>query len=162
MSIEGSSSGPSPTADRAGIVIAFLLVALAAVVAWDAYNIPTGAGAFARVGPRAFPFGIAAGLTALGIATFFQALKDTPERPRERLGPMLWIVGGLLVQIALLPVAGFSLATGAVFAGTARAFGRGPVLLVYLIGVAISLIIWLAFSRGLRLVLPSGLLESFL
>lgn len=156
-----SSADPSAGADRAGIVIAFALLVVAGIVAWDASHIAAGAGAFARVGPRAFPYGVAAGLAALGIATFFHALKGTPERPHEELPPILWVIGGLLVQIALLPIAGFSIATGAVFAGTARAFGRGPVLLVYIAGVIASLLIWLVFNRGLKLVLPAGYLESF-
>jgi putative tricarboxylic transport membrane protein len=81
--------------------------------------------------------------------------------PREHneFAPMAWIIGGLLVQIALLRYGGFALATGAVFAGTAKAFGRGPLWFTYPVGVLISLAIWLFFSKGLQLVLPAGPLE---
>ena len=72
---------------------------------------------------------------------------------------MAWIVGGLVAQIVLLPYAGFSIATGAVFAATARAFGRGPLWFTYPVGVVMSLAIWLFFSKGLQLVLPAGPLE---
>jgi putative tricarboxylic transport membrane protein len=64
-----------------------------------------------------------------------------------------------VIQIALLPVAGFSIATGAVFAATAGAFGRGPLAVTYAIGVVASLVIWLIFAMALRLVLPGGQIE---
>ena len=69
---------------------------------------------------------------------------------------MAWIVGGLVAQIALLPYAGFSIATGAVFAATAKAFGRGPLWFTYPVGVIFALAIWLFFAKGLQLVLPAG------
>jgi len=37
---------------------------------------------------------------------------------------VLWIVGGLLAQIALIKLTGFSIATGVLFAMTARGMGR--------------------------------------
>jgi putative tricarboxylic transport membrane protein len=74
--------------------------------------------------------------------------------------PIAWVVGGLVAQIGLLPYAGFSIATGAVFAATAKAFGRGPLWFTYPIGVTFALSIWLFFSKALQLVLPAGPLEN--
>jgi putative tricarboxylic transport membrane protein len=145
------------------MVIGVGLIALGAVVAWDAFSIRAGAGGYAFIGPRAFPYGIAFGLAVLGILTIVQAVKELPERPVEHFGPVLWIVGGLVAQAALLalvPAAGFSLATACVFAATAKAFGRGPLWVTYPLGVVMSLLIWLAFSFGLKLVLPTGFIES--
>jgi putative tricarboxylic transport membrane protein len=120
----------------------------------------TGVATYSRIGPRAFPIAIAIGLAALGLLTALMAFRaPAPELERDEVAPMAWIVGGLVAQIALLPLAGFSIATGAVFAATARAFGRGPLWLTYPAGVAGALAIWLFFSKALKLVLPAGPLE---
>jgi putative tricarboxylic transport membrane protein len=148
--------------DRAELVIGLALIALGAVVAWDAAHMRAGAAAYSRIGPRAFPYGIAVGLFALGVGTAaFAWIPPPPERAREALAPMAWIVGGLLLQIAILPFAGFSVATGAVFSMTARGFGRGPLWLTYPLGIVFALAIWLFFSQALQLVLPAGPLEEF-
>jgi putative tricarboxylic transport membrane protein len=148
--------------DRAALVIAILLAALAIVVAVDTYNLQQGVATYSRIGPRAFPYTIAACLALLAAATAVAAWRgDFPARERDDYRPMAWIVGGLVVQLALISYTGFSVATGAVFAATARAFGRGPLWFTYPIGVVLSLAIWLAFAQGLNLVLPSGPPERF-
>jgi putative tricarboxylic transport membrane protein len=159
-----TSEGARPSSERrpdvAALVIAALLILVAAIVAWDAAHMRPGVAAYSRIGPRAFPYGIAAGIAALGLLTALAAFRSpSPPPHKDEIQPMLWIVGGLLAQIALLPYAGFSIATGAVFAATARAFGRGPLWITYPTGVVLSLLIWVFFSKGLQLVLPAGPLE---
>ena len=122
----GSPASTGLRPDRAELVIALALVALGAVVAWDAAHMRAGVAAYSRIGPRAFPYAIAIGLVAIGIATALFALRNAaPLRERDHVLPMAWIIGGLVVQIALLRYAGFAVATGAVFAATAKGFGRG-------------------------------------
>lgn len=146
--------------DRAALVIAALLLALAGIIAWETAHMRTGVATYSRIGPRAFPYGIAVGLAILALLTTVQALRAVPApRERDTFGPIGWIVGGLVAQIALLPYTGFSLATAAVFAATARAFGRGPLWLTYPAGVLFALVVWLFFARGLNLILPAGPLE---
>jgi putative tricarboxylic transport membrane protein len=148
--------------DRAAFVIAALLAVLAATVAVNTYNLPEGIATYSRVGPRAFPYAIAAGLALIAAATALDAWRGAfPEREPDDYRPMAWIVGGLVAQLALISFTGFAVATGGVFAATARAFGRGPVWLTYPIGFLFSLAIWLAFAEGLNLVLPSGAPEKF-
>ncbi len=156
-----SAHEPAPAArrDTAAFVIGAGLLVLAAVIAWDAYSIRTGAAAYARIGPRAFPYAVAACLALAGLATVVSGFRAAPTRPKEAVGPIAWIIGGLCAQLAVLPFGGFSLATGFVFAATARAFGRGPVWLTYPLGVAFALALWLLFARGLNLILPQGPLE---
>jgi putative tricarboxylic transport membrane protein len=157
----GSSASTGLHLDRAELVIALALIALGALVAWDAAHMRSGVAAYSRIGPRAFPYAIAAGLVAIGIATAILALRNAaPIRERDHVLPMAWIIGGLIVQIALLRYAGFAIATGAVFAATAKGFGRGPLWLTYPLGVVFSLAIWLFFAKGLLLVLPGGQLEN--
>ena len=146
--------------DRAALVIAALLLALAGAVAWETAHMQTGVATYSRIGPRAFPYGIAAGLALLGLLTAVQAFRElAAERKPDDPKTIAWITGGLIVQIVLLPHTGFSLATGAVFAATARAFGRGPLWLTYPAGVLFALAVWLFFARVLNLVLPAGPLE---
>jgi putative tricarboxylic transport membrane protein len=161
VSAGAPAASPERRLDAAALVIALLLVALAGVVAWDAAHMRTGVAAYSRIGPRAFPYGIAIGLAVLGLITAIQAFRapDAPP-PRDRIVPIAWIVGGLVGQIALIPYAGFSVATGAVFAATAKAFGRGPLWVTYPVGVGFALSIWLFFSKALQLVLPAGPLEK--
>ena len=162
MSDSGAPASRGLRLDWAELVIALALIALGAMVAWDAAHMRSGVAAYSRVGPRAFPYGIAAGLALIGIGTAFSALRNLPpQRERDEIVPMVWIVGGLVTQIALLRFAGFAIATGAVFAATAKAFGRGRLWLTYPLGVIFSLAIWLFFAKGLLLVLPSGPLENY-
>jgi putative tricarboxylic transport membrane protein len=150
---------PERRRDSSSLVIAAGLAGLAALIAWDASQISTTQ-AYAYVGPKAVPFAIAAGLFLLSIATAIEAIRgDTPERMPEETVPVFWILGGLAGQIALIGFAGFSIATGVLFAATARGFGRGRLYLTFPIGVAISLALWLLFAKGLDLSLPAGPLE---
>jgi putative tricarboxylic transport membrane protein len=165
MSLGGGTPSPERRADPAALVIAVLLIAAGAVVAWDIAHMRAGVAAYSRIGPKAFPFAIAAGLIGLGVLTAIQALRERAspvehdEVEHDEWRPIAWIVGGLIAQILLLPYAGFAVSTGAVFAATARAFGRGPLWFTYPVGVVMSLAIWLFFSKGLQLVLPAGPLE---
>ena len=146
--------------DRAGFVIAAILAAIAAVIVWQTRQMPVAA-QYARVGPATFPYVIAAGLAALAVGTVISTLRGgLPAREKENVGPMLWIVGGLVAQMLLLKTAGFSIATGALFALTARGFGRGPLWLTLPIGIAFAFLVWVIFAQGLNLSLPAGPLEN--
>ena len=148
--------------DRAGLVIAVLLAVLAAVIFYETRAMKVTA-LYARVGPTTFPYVIATVLAVLAVGTALSALRGGfPEREPERLAPILWIVGGLALQLLLLKPAGFSIATGCLFALTARGFGRGPLWLTIPIGIVFSLAVWLIFSRLLMLSLPAGPLERLI
>jgi putative tricarboxylic transport membrane protein len=154
------SSKPAP--DKARFVIALGLAVLAAIVGWDAWRLSSVA-AHSAVGPAAFPAIIAAGLALLAVANVLEAFKGIEEeRPRDEIGPMAWVLAGLLGQIALLPFLGFSIATGWLFAATSKGFGRGPVWAHLLAGTVMCFVIYLIFARGLQLSLPAGPLEKLI
>ena len=145
--------------DRAALVIAVLLAVLAAVIFVDTRAMKVTA-AYARVGPTTFPYVIAACLAALAAGTAVSAWRGGfPEREADHAGPMLWIVGGLVAQMALLKTAGFSIATGVLFAFAAKGFGRGPLWLTVPVGIGFAFVIWIIFARLLQLSLPAGPLE---
>src|SRR5690606_8030161 len=135
------------TADMAVLVIAVGLAVLAGVIAWSTANMG-GGGAYSRVGPTTFPYVIAGVLLVLAVCTAVSAMRGGfPEREPERAAPVLWIVGGLVGQMLLLKLAGFSIATGILFAATARGFGRGPLWMTFPIGVVLSFVVWFIFAK---------------
>jgi len=144
--------------DRAALVIAAGLGVLAAVILWDAARI--GGVATYGIGPKTVPFIVGACLAGLAVWTAFEAFRgDFPERERQNLPPLIWVVGGLAAQMLLLNTAGFSIATGLLFAATAMAFGKGPLWKTIPIGILLSLVVWFVFARGLLLSLPAGPIE---
>jgi putative tricarboxylic transport membrane protein len=149
--------------DWAVLGIALFLAGLAAVVAWDAQHLNSAAATYSRIGAGAFPLGIAGVLAVLAALTALSAFRSgKPEREPLEFGPLAWIVGGLVLQIALLGVAGFSVATGLLFAMTARGFGGKPLWLTIPIGILISFALYVVFSQGLELSLPQGPLERLI
>jgi len=72
---------------------------------------------------------------------------------------MLWIVGGLAVQLLTMKTLGFSIATGLLFAATAKGFGRGPLWQTVPIGIVFCFVLWIVFAKGLQLSLPAGPIE---
>lgn len=157
MSVPASDATRRP--DRMALVIAAALAALAAVIFWRTLAMPVSA-QYARVGPTTMPYVVAAALALLSIGTAVSALRGGfPEREADRPGPMLWIIGGLVLQMLLLKVAGFAIATGLLFAFAARGFGRGPLWFTIPLGIALSFVIWLIFAGVLKLSLPAGPIE---
>jgi putative tricarboxylic transport membrane protein len=157
MSVEGTGTRRGP--DRAGLVIAVVLALAGAGIAWATFNAPASAG-YSPVGPKTVPYVIAAALLLLGAFTVVAALRgDFPERDRQDLPPMLWIIGGLAVQLLAMKTVGFSIATGLLFAAVAKGFGRGPLWKTVPIGIVFSFVVWFAFAKGLQLSLPAGPLE---
>jgi putative tricarboxylic transport membrane protein len=117
---------------------------------------------YSPVGPKTVPYIIAAGLFILSIWTVISALKgEFPEREHQEIAPMAWIVGGLVIQMLTMKTMGFSIATGLLFAATARGFGYRKFWISVPVGIVFSFVIWFIFARGLQLSLPSGWLEQF-
>jgi putative tricarboxylic transport membrane protein len=146
--------------DRAALVIAVALAALAALVFWQTQAMPVAA-QYARVGPTTLPYMLSGFLAALAVGHVLTAFRHgLPPRDAASRGPMLWIVGGLTLQLVLLEPLGFSIATGILFALAARGFGRGPLWMTLPLGVALSFVVWLIFAGLLDLSLPAGPLET--
>ncbi len=147
--------------DIAALVIAFILGVVAVAIAWST-TYGNDVMSYSPVGPKTVPYIVAAGLFGLAIWTVISALRgDFPEREHQEIAPMAWIIGGLAIQMLTMKTAGFSLATGLLFAATARGFGYRKYWISVPVGIAFSFVIWFIFARGLQLSLPSGWLERF-
>jgi len=155
-------SAPGPgrgRPDRAALVIGALLGGLAVIVFWQTRAMPVSA-QYARVGPTTLPYAMSVFLAVLAVGHVFAAFRHGEQkREADRLAPMLWIVGGLVLQMLLLKPAGFAIATGLLFACTAKGFGKGPLWFTVPLGIVVSLVIWLIFAGLLNLSLPAGPLE---
>lgn len=161
MSDDGTTR-PRSGVDRAGIVIALGLIALAVVLIFDARNIQ--ANVVYGMGPQVMPIIIAIGLIVLAIGNGVNALRgDTPEPEDMQFGPVLMVLGGLAAMIAIIGLGGgFIPAMTILFAATATAFGRRAILTDLILGFVIATVIYLVFNKLLTLGLPAGPLEQFL
>jgi len=145
--------------DLAGLAIAAILIALAALLYWDLSSLQLNA--VYGVGPKAMPIVVATGLFLLGIGNGVLAFRGgLPERESVDFGAIALILGGLAALIALIAFGGgFIPATALLFAMVARAFGRRAFLTDLAIGFVLALFTYLLFARVLALTLPTGPLE---
>src|SRR4051794_27901179 len=121
--------GPaSRRVDRAGLVIAAALAALAAVLVWDSRQLQTTT--MYGMGPEVMPVVIAVGLGLLAIGNLIDALRGNLP-PRESADPKaVWLIlGGLALLIAIIGLGGgVFLATTALLVPTSRGLWPRAVL----------------------------------
>jgi putative tricarboxylic transport membrane protein len=148
--------------DRAALVIGAALAALGVLLIWQGLGIPDKGG-YAGVASGDIPVAIGALLLVLAVAHWVTGLRRSagPMEP-IRIEPVLWIVGGLALQLALLRVLGFSIASGLLFACTAAAFGKRNLALTLPIGVVFAFCVYAVFDRLLSLKLPAGIPETLI
>ena len=143
----------------AALCIAAMLALVAAIIFWDMERL-TGAAGYSQIGPATVPKAIAFAFLGLSFWTVIEAFRnDFPQPEPQEIKPVLWITGGLCLQMLLLNIAGFSIATGVMFALTAYAFGKRKLWFSIPIGIAFSYVICLIFAKLLQLSLPAGPLE---
>jgi putative tricarboxylic transport membrane protein len=144
------------------------------------FSIPPGVG-YDRIGPRFFPSLVAGGLTLLGVWLAATALRrgsakiaerKTAEEQTHGTNSVPWLPGGdqtnwralgflaagLLACLALFERAGFVMASSVLFWVAARGFGSRRPLRDAVIAVVLSVLVYVAFTRGLGLSLPGGVL----
>jgi putative tricarboxylic transport membrane protein len=154
---------PRRPPDRAAYGVALILAGLGVLIAWNAAHLNANLASYSLIGASAFPYAVAGLLLAAAIGTVGAARNgEFPDREPLELGRLGWILAGMIGQIALLSVAGFSVATGVLFAFTARGFGGKPLWATIPIGIVFSFILYILFSKGLQLSLPQGPLERLI
>lgn len=148
--------------DGAAFIVAAGLAALGALLIWQGGSIPDKGG-YAGIGSGDVPKFIGYGLLALALGHVISALRyGATGREHPQVVPVLWVVGGLALQLILLRPLGFSIASALLFAFTAAGFGKRNLGLTLPIGLALSLLIYGIFDQLLKLKLPAGLLENLI
>jgi putative tricarboxylic transport membrane protein len=143
------------------VVIGVALLAVAAVVIWQGFQVRASFGSQA-VGPQMMPFVVGAFLALLGGLTVAAGLRgDAPAREPDEPAGVAWIAGGLAAMLLLIKTAGFVPACAVLFAATARAFGSTRTLADLGLGAVIAVVIFVFFAKVLGLSLPSGFTERW-
>lgn len=148
--------------DVAGLVIALLLLVLAGVVWWDMTKLQILSPY--DLGPKVMPIVVSIGLGLLAIGNAISAFRgDLPERDSLDWKPIILILGGLAILIALIALGmGFMIGTAILFATTSAAFGRKAFVTDLLIGAGLAVFVYLLLGKLLTLSLPAGPLENLL
>lgn len=155
-------SGPAP----AETLIGLGLLALAALVLWQAAAIPTAA-MYAKVGPRIFPYIAGGALALLGALLAVQGLRGGWQTEEERDVPVDWralayVAAGLLVNVVLIVPAGFTIASVAMFVLVARGFGSHRPGRDAAVALGFALVAYFGFAKALGVNIGAGPLERLL
>lgn len=145
-------------------IVGGAILVLAAVVAWQTTLIPTNA-IYAQVGPKVIPWIATAMLAGLGALLTLQGLRGGwahEEHGALNLPGLGWLLAGLALNVVLIGVAGFIIASTILFACTALGFGSRNVLRDAAIGFALALVSYVGFDRVLGYKIGSGLIEGLL
>jgi putative tricarboxylic transport membrane protein len=78
------------------------------------------------------------------------------------LPPTLTVTAGLILQMVLIKPLGFVIATAVLFVAVAYALGSRRIVLNAAVGLVLCAVTYVAFTRGLGLVLPAGMLGTLL
>jgi putative tricarboxylic transport membrane protein len=147
-------------------ITAGFVLALGLLVAYQTTLIREGRG-FTVVGPRVFPMLVAVGLIALGvmflIRTTIRPDADLAKQAASEESATHWPTVGMIVALLLvypfaLSFLGYIIGTALFFPIGARTLGSKRTVRDLIIGVAVAVIIYVAFTRLLGVRLPAGLL----
>ena len=151
----------------AGLAVGLGLVAIAAVIGFDAarMDVPPS---YARVGPHIFPILVSIGLGLSGLTVIWQSLRGVhPSGEEAGDEPTEWksvgiIAAGLILHMNLLKPAGFVPAGVVLFMAVAFAFGSRRYLRDVIIGLIVAFAAYIGFRYGLGLQLPPGILKGII
>lgn len=148
-------------------VIPALVALLGAVALWGGLTIEAPPNA-TRPGPGAFPgtVGVLLLVTAVCMTVINLRNRNTGDGTAT-LGwfesrPVLLVLAGLVVHVALLEFVGWLLAGALLFWIVAYAFGARAYLRDAIVALSMSAAVQVGFSLGLGLSLPGGFLEMVL
>ncbi len=159
----------APWSGPARWVVPALLAVVGAVALWGAFTVEAPPNA-TRPGPGAFPGAVGALLLVVAACLAVAGLRGsrtgdgTAGNTLSWFGarPVLVVMAGLVVHVALLEVLGWLLAGALLFWVVAYAFGARAHLRDAVVALSMSAAVQVGFSLGLGLSLPGGLLELVL
>ncbi len=145
------------------LAIAVGVLVLAAVIYWQVQVMPVSP-LYAKVGPTLVPSLAALAMTGLGLALLLSAVRggwqsaEELEAVPDRLA-LGWVLAGLLINLLLIDVAGFTLASTLLFICVARGFGSRKIIRDASIGAAFALVAYFGFAKTLGINIGAGVVE---
>ena len=146
------------------------LLILGLVVLYDTSKmlVPPGSG---TVGPQIFPYLVSGFVILISLGLFLQIFRGNLGVPegtefgevveKTDFKSLAMVAGSMLTYPLLIERAGFIIASSVVFFGVAFAYGAKNLLKNLAISLIFSLIVYFAFSKGLNVSLPAGILGVF-
>ncbi len=147
------------------LLIALGLLAAAAVVFWQTWQIPVSS-LYSQVGPTVFPTIVAAGLALLAMLALMQALRGGWQPEEEKEVAVDWhavgfVAAGLLANVTLIGLLGFTAASTLLFTLVAYGFGSRQLLRNAGLGFTLALAAYFGFAKALGVNIGAGLVENF-
>lgn len=163
-------SGSSAERDWGELLLGLVVAGFGTAVVWQTAQIRITP-AYSMVGPRAVPLIVGIGLVLVGLWVAVEAVTGratAPTTESDDADPTLptdWRAVGLLgvaliLYLLLMQPAGFIPASMILFTGAAFAMGSRRTVRDLLLGLVLSVVLYLAFTAGLGLRLPLGVLEG--
>lgn len=122
------------------------------------------------VSPQTFPFMVAAFTSLVGLLLFIDVIRGNYGIPDgdeagDPLIPvnyktLMIVAAAIALHVILLQIAGYIVAATVCFSGVAYGFGSRKIIKDFFVSLAFSIIVYISFTRGLNINLPSGFFEG--
>ena len=153
---------PERRPNRAAFAIALGLAGLGGLLIWQGAALPDKGG-YAGIGSGAAPKGVGIVLILLALGHVNAGLRTKVlAHSHQNWVAIVWILAGLLLQLFLLKPLGFTIASGVLFACTARAMGHKRLQISMPVGLILAFVVYGVFDGLLKLNLPAGLVEHLI
>jgi putative tricarboxylic transport membrane protein len=165
MSDQGAGKAAKSGLAIGDLAVAASVMLLGLIAAWQTTLIPQSA--YAAVGPRAFAWGTSAMLVVMGLFLVKDAATGGWSHETDDYGAVdwqggLWMLAGLVVNVALIEHLGFILTSTVLFICTAKGFGSTALMRDAIIGFLLAFVSYVGFDRVLGYKIGSGLIERLL
>lgn len=146
------------------LAIAVGVIALAGIIYWQMLVIPVSP-LYAKVGPTLVPTLAAVALLGLGLALLLAAVRGGWQSEEERTAvpdrmALAWVLGGLFLNVLLIGMAGFTIASTLLFICVARGYGSRRIVRDAAFGAIFALTAYFGFAKTLGINIGGGLVES--
>lgn len=156
---------------RAEFAFATFFTLLGFYVLFDAYTLEES-GVYSVVSPKTFEYMIGTFATVIGLLLIIEVARgkygipegtevDSPFLPPD-VKTMAIVIGSIAIHIVLIERIGYIASAMLLFYGVTFAFGSRKYLKDVLISFLFALIVYVVFSKGLRIFLPEGFFEDLL
>jgi hypothetical protein len=149
---------------KADLVTALMLIAMGALVVWDALRLGIGWG---TDGPQSgfFPFWLAAVMIASCLGIIVQTVWRSDAKPfvaRAALGPVLKVLAPAAATVVLMQFIGLYVASGLYMAVYMRWIGRHSWPAVAILSLGFPVATFIVFEKWFLVPMPKGPLEGWL